>query len=267
MSRTNLLLAIPKSFYSGSMYREVAETWHGRRFLYLLILLFICWIVIAGVFTVKIHTATYYFAQELTTSKFPTINFKSGVASTKTTTPYYHYIDVKLKKGLIIVDTTDKIRDFHQSKAKILIQKRSIFVKDDMGKIERYFYPKQITMDIGPKQVQAFLYRSRAWLPPLIFVIILFGGLIISYAYRVIQILIYALIGMLFRAILKRELFYESLMSLAIISITPAIVISTILLIFNISYPFEWLSYFLLSMVYLFFIIKANPKKALETSE
>jgi len=265
MSRTNILLAIPKSFYSGTMYREVAETWRGRSFLYLLILLFICLVVIAGIFTVKIHAYTYNFAQGLTTSKLPTINFKSGVASTKTTIPYY-IKDIVSKKTIIIIDTNNKIRDFHQSKARILIQKRSISVKDSIGKIEQYFYPKQMTMDIGPKQIQTFLYSSRLWLSPLLFVIILFGGLIISYAYRVIQILIYALIGKLFCAILKRELFYESLMSLAIISITPAIIISTILLVFDISYPFEWVSYFLLSMIYLFFIIKANPKKALEES-
>ena len=199
------------------------------------------------------------------TSKLPTINFKSGVASTKATTPYY-IKDAVSKKTFIIIDTNNKIRDFYQSKATILIQKRSISIRDSVGKIEQYHYPKQMTMDIGPKQIQTFLHRSNKWLSPLLFVIILFGGLIISYAYRAVQILIYALIGKLFCAILKRELFYESLMSLAIISVTPAIIISTILLIFNISYPFEWLSYFLLSMVYLFFIIKANPKKVPETS-
>lgn len=260
MQRTNLLLSIPKSLYSGTMYREVAESWHGRSFLYLLLLLLICWVVIAGVFTVKIHIASHNFAQKLSTSKLPTIHFKAGVASTKATTPYY-IKDAALKKIIIIIDTKNKITDFHKSKATVLIQKRSISIKDSTGKIEKYFYPKHITTDIGPKQIQAFIYRGSTWMPPLIFIIILFGGLIISYAYRVVQIIIYAWIGKLFCAILKRELFYESLMSLSIIAITPAIIISTILLVFHISYPFEFLSYFLLSMIYLFCIIKANPEK------
>jgi len=261
MARTNLFLSIPKSLYSGTMYREIAETWHGRSFLYLLLLLLICWVIIAGVFTVKTHIASRNFAQTLSTSKLPTINFKKGVASTKATTPYY-IKDAVLKKTIIIIDTKNKITNFHQSKATILIQKRSISIKDSMGKIEQYFYPKKMTVDIGPKQIQSFIYNSGMWLSPLIFIIILFGGLVISYVYRVIQIIIYALIGKLFCAILKRKLFYESLMSLAIISVTPVIIISTILLVFNISYPFEFLSYFLISMIYLFFIIKANPKKA-----
>lgn len=261
MARTNLFLSIPKSLYSGTMYREVAEIWHGRSFLYLFLLLFLCWVVIACVFTVKIHIASYNFAQKLSKSTLPTVHFKEGVASTKATTPYY-IKDAILKKTIIIIDTNNKITKFHESKATILIQKRSISIKDSMGKIEQYFYPKKMTTDIGPKQIQAFIYRGSLWIPPLTFIIILFGGLIISYIYRVIQILIYALIGKLFCAILKRDLYYESLMSLAIISVTPAIIISTTLLVFNISYPFEFLSYFLLSMIYLFFIIKANPRKA-----
>lgn len=262
MPCTNLLLAIPKSLYSGSMYREVAQTWHGRSFLYLLLLLFICWIAIASVFTVQIHRNIYNFAQQLSTSKLPTVNFKAGVASTKATTPYY-IKNAKSKRSIIIIDTNNKIRDFYQNNATILIQKRSISYKDSIGKIEQYFYPKKITMDIGPKQIQSFIYRSGAWLSPSIFIMILLGGLIISYIYRAIQILIYALIGKLFCAILKRKLFYESLINLAITSVTPAIIISTILLLFNFSYPLEFLSYFLLSMIYLFFAIKANPKKAL----
>lgn len=263
MSRTNLFLSIPKALYSGSLYREVADSWHGRSFLYLLVLLAICWIVIASVFTVQIHTKVCNFAQELNQSNLPAISFKAGIASTKATTPFY-IKDAKSKKTIIIIDTKNKIRNFHQLNATVLIQKKSISIKDSLGKIEQYFYPKKMTTNIGPKQIQSFLHRSGVWLAPLLFAIILLGGLIISYIYRTIQILIYALIGKLFCLILKRELYYESLMSLAIISITPPIIISTILLAFSISYPFELISYFVLAMIYLFFIIKTMPKKSLK---
>lgn len=199
------------------------------------------------------------FAQNLTNSPLPTINFKEGVASTRTATPYY-IKTADSGENLIIIDTNNKIRNFHQRKATILIQKKSVSVKNSLGKIEQYFYPKKMTTNIGPKQIQSFLYKSNKWMPPVIFAITLIAGLIISYIYRVIQALIYALIGKLFCLILKRNLFYGDLINLAIISVTPAIIISTILLIFNLSYPFEFLSYFLLTMVYLFITIKASPK-------
>lgn len=266
MSRTNLLTAIAKSFYSNRLYQETAQSWHGRSFLYLLVLLLICWIFVSGILTFKANNALYVFAQKIVVSDLPTINFKSGIASTKATTPYY-IKNPASGKATIIIDTNNEVRDFHKSTATILIQKTSIFVKDNnANKISQYYYPKEMNMDIGPKQINSFILRFGKWIIPLVFVGLLVIGLVISYIYRVIQILIYALIGKLFCLILKRRLPYEALMSLSIISITPAIIISTIAFVFGFAFPFQLIFYFLLSMIYLFIAIKANPKSEITVS-
>ncbi|MGD9152865.1 MAG: DUF1189 family protein [Gammaproteobacteria bacterium] len=266
MSHTNLLTAIVKSFYSNKLYRETAQSWHGRSFLYLLVLLLICWVVISGVITFRINTAMHIFAQKIITYDFPTINFKAGIASTKATTPY-HIKDPTSGQALIIIDTNNKVRDFHKSSATILIQKKSILIKDNSAnKVSQYYYPKQMNMDIGPTQVNSFILQFGKWIMPLIFIGLLFIGLAVAYIYRIIQVLIYALIGMLFCLILKRRIPYESLMSLTIISITPAIIISTIAVMFNFRFPFQNIFYFLLSMVYLFIAVKANPKSEITVS-
>ncbi|MGD9107766.1 MAG: DUF1189 family protein [Gammaproteobacteria bacterium] len=266
MSHTNLFTAMAKSFYSKKLYQETAQSWGGRSFLYLLILLLICWVIISGILTFRINTAMHMFAQKIVTSDLPTINFKAGIASTKATTPYY-IKDPTSGKAVIIIDTNNKVRDFHKSTATIMIQKKAILIKDNSAnKISQYYYPQAMNMDIGPTQINSFILRFGKWITPLVFIGIWFIGLIIAYAYRIIQILIYALIGMLFCLILKRKLPYEALMGLSIICITPAIIISTIAFIFSFSFPLQNIFYFLLSMVYLFIAIKANPKSAITVS-
>jgi hypothetical protein len=267
MKYTNLLLAIPKSFYSATFYREVAESWHGRSFLYLLILLFICWLVIAGVFASKANHGMRFMAKQATQLQLPIIHFDKGMASTKPA-KVFEIKDPDSNKIFLIIDTENKIQDFQKSDALVLIQKHAIFIKQQQTpeKITQYYYPKELTYKLGPSQIQWFFKTLSAWVMPIIFIVLLGFGLLFSYAYRIIQILIYALIGMIFNAILGRKLPYESLMSLSIICITPAIILSTIFAIFFIYFPYEWLFYFLLSMVYLFFAIKATPKNQPETT-
>ena len=275
MSHTNLSTAIIKSFYSSKLYQEVAQNWHGRSFLYLLVLLLICWVIMAGTITFKANTEMHMFAQKITTMDIPSLHFKKGIASTKATTPYY-IKDHASGKTVIIIDTNNKIRNFHHNDATILIQKKSISVKDNTtNKISQYYYSNKMNLDIGPKQIKNFIQSSSKWITPLTFIIILFAGLILAYIYRIIQILIYALIGKLFCLILKRRMFYESLISLSTICITPAIIISTIASICELSFQFETTLYFLIleltfyflvSMTYLFIAIKANPRSEITVS-
>lgn len=261
MKKSNLFLAIPRAFYSPNLYREVAQSWHGRSFLYLLILVLICWIVTATALTIRTNKGIYNISQEISQIKIPVIHFKHGIAST-TGKKAFHIVAPNSKKSIIIIDTKNTIHNFHKIPGYILIQKHAFFIKDpNQHKITQYYYPKQLTGTIGPTQIQNFITKSKKWIIPILFIAILLIGFCISYTYRVIQILIYALIGMLFSWVLRRKLYYEALMNLAIICITPAMIFGTIFTVFNIYIPYLYLAYFLISMVYLVFAIKANPKQ------
>lgn len=267
MAQTNLLTAIVKSFYSKKLYQETAQSWLGRSFLYLLILLCIYCAVLASITTFRVNAAIHMFAQKIATIDLPIINFKEGIASTKVTTPYY-IKDSASGKTMIIIDTGNKIRNFDKSTAIVLVQKNSIFFRDDQtNKISQYNYPKNMPSDIGPKQIQNLIQHSIKWIVFFTFIAILLLGIIITYIICIILTLVYALIGKLFCLILKRSIPYESLMSLTIISITPTVIISAIALIFNFSFPFALAFYLLLPLVYLFFTIKANPKSEIIITE
>ena len=83
------------------------------------------------------------------------------------------------------------------------------------------------------------------------------------FVYRVIQAAFYSVIGMIMAYTFKRQLDFLKIYKLAIISITPTIVLTTF---------FDWYSrtmtpfyvllcYFILSMAYIMFAILSNPEK------
>ena len=79
-----------------------------------------------------------------------------------------------------------------------------------------------------------------------------------SFVYRVVQVLIYALIGMLFASILKTTLDYDALVRLSVISITPVVALNTLRRLLDVHVPMTWLISFVIAMIYLFIAVKAN---------
>ncbi len=84
-----------------------------------------------------------------------------------------------------------------------------------------------------------------------------------SFLYRVIQAIVYAAIGcLIFARLAKVDISYQAMVRLSIIAVTPAIIISTVLQYCSISFNYEWTLYFLLTMLYLIYGIRANREPA-----
>ena len=78
-----------------------------------------------------------------------------------------------------------------------------------------------------------------------------------SYACRIVQVLIYAAIGLLFAYWCNSQRSYGSLVRLAVVAITPCIILKTILWALPITIPVSGLWYFLIAMGYLFVAVRA----------
>ncbi len=83
-----------------------------------------------------------------------------------------------------------------------------------------------------------------------------------SFIYRIIQALIYALIGILIARYMKVELDYQALVRLAVISITPVIILSTILSVTGVKVPLMGTICFVIAMAYMCFGIKQRQRKS-----
>jgi hypothetical protein len=92
------------------------------------------------------------------------------------------------------------------------------------------------------------------WLGFILFPFALAG----SYFYRLVQVLVYGLVGLLFARILQAPLSYPASLSLAILSITPSVLLGTALQLTQATVPFQWAFSILLAMGYLFFGVYSN---------
>ena len=82
-------------------------------------------------------------------------------------------------------------------------------------------------------------------------------ALIGSYVYRIVQVLIYAAVGLLFASMCKTTLSYAALIRLAVAAVTPVIIVSTILGMAGKDAAAYW--YLIAALGYLFFAVKSVP--------
>jgi hypothetical protein len=85
-------------------------------------------------------------------------------------------------------------------------------------------------------------------------------AVIFSFIFRAIQILIYALVGLLFAQILHANLNFKTLMRLAAISITPVLVLNLVFEFVHVHIPGWWLLGIVIALGYLFFAVKVNAE-------
>ncbi|MBN1683999.1 MAG: DUF1189 family protein [Gammaproteobacteria bacterium] len=264
MKKTNLLLAIPYALYSKRFYQEVAKTWIGRSFVYLLILLALCWIPTS---LVKIHSIWRFvaFAAADFSQQLPVIHIKDGVASTEAKTPVFIQWtkNQKLAKQMplnlfAVIDTEDQFKDFQKSSAVLLIRSKTLYIKQKNGKkTMEYQFPKNLNATFGPKEAIKMMAGAKKYIYMLGGGLIYFFGLALSYVRYLLLGLIYGLIGWVLNANLKRKLDYGHLLGIALVTFTPTILLKTLLFAFNISFPFASFIFYLIPVIYLYFAIKS----------
>jgi len=240
------------SFYSKNFYRDVAQNWKNYAFLYLLFLLALCSVVK----TVKIHYSISDFLTEHAPafiSQFPAVTFSNGKASTDQHEPYF-IKDPKSGEDIIIIDTTGQINSLNDTRAVLLLTETKLIIKKsdretqafDLSEVEDFRFDKDV--------VYGWLRIAQKWLAVVFFPFLVLG----SFVYRLVQVLIYGIIGILFASILKTDIEFQSLISITIMAITPVVILDTFMGPPGISTLFWRFLCFLIAMGFLFFGIKAN---------
>jgi len=242
------------SFYSRSLYRDVGRNWRGVAFLYLFLLLAVCWIPIMF----KMYAGISAFIRDeapAIVGQVPVITISGGRASVEVTMPYV-IKDPDDGMPLIIIDTTGKTASLKNTEAFILLTKTELMFRRNAKETRVFSLSDMGDMVINKKTVYDWLDLFRKW-----FVVVLYPiVLIVSYVYRLIQVLIYAAIGIVIAKGLNADLDFQSILSLAIVADTPAIILNMLYNYSEMKMPFWWLICFLISMGYLYFGIKANAE-------
>ncbi|HXX56994.1 MAG TPA: DUF1189 domain-containing protein [Thermodesulfovibrionales bacterium] len=247
------------SFYSRSLYRDVGKNWRKISFLYLLLLTAVCTIP----FVFKTHSlVSGYLSREgpKIVEQIPVITITKGTVSVDKPMPYV-IKDPESNAPLAIIDTTGQVTSLKGSPAIALLTKRELIIRRgptetwpyDLSEIENLVIDRSRMYDWMETFVGTFAYV----LYPL--------ALLSSFLFRTILALCLAVSGMFFARRLKVSLGYRACLSLAIVSMTPTILLNTLHTYLGMRIPLSWLISTLISLGYLYFAVKANSGP--ETSE
>ena len=119
MKRYSIIHVPVLSFFSKDLYRDVCYNWKGSGFVYLLLLLSVCWIAPM----VKLHVGLSDFvdneAPKMVT-QIPVITIVEGKASIDEPQPYYIQ-EPETGENLIVIDTTGTITSLEGTEVFALI--------------------------------------------------------------------------------------------------------------------------------------------------
>lgn len=222
MDKLKWLLIPVKAFYSRSTYREAGHNWKGKGFLYLLCLLAACWLSETSVMQFRMIKLSRQNAPSLL-NQLPNISIKEGTVYTNVPQPYY-IKDTKTGSTFAIIDTTGTITASSNIDAKILLTKNQIIYKSNNNETRIHNLNFIANFYISKERVKIWLHWFLLAFLPLAFPLFT----LVSFVWRIIQVLFYGAVGFAIVKIFKIKLDYKALVRISALAITPAIILSTI---------------------------------------
>lgn len=272
MKKYGYLSAIPLSFFSADLYRDVARNWKANVLLYLLLLVAVCSMLASVRFaeimvdttknTLRGESATNFFSQ------IPYVTIKNGEIQTPEKRPYF----IKDKEGrvIMIIDTTGKYNNVKEANVDYIITSHGYLYRSKSNEQKELLLSTNVNKEIKIKQggefevdgksynIEKFLGSHTIFL--FLFLLISLFSSLFSFIYILIQAALYSILGELFLVFSKIPLTYGQVFRLAIFALTPGTVIWELFDFFKITFPYEGMLYFMLSMAYLIFGIRANKE-------
>lgn len=253
MRRFSLLHPLWMAFYDGAIYEDVARSWGNRVFLYLLLLLALTWIPITIQTQNQVdewvsREAPFYIDQ------VPDLSLSGGELSSSSSTPTV----LRDRDGtvLAVIDPTGRYTSLDDTEAPVLVTRTQIFIRGEGDQVDVSALPE------GPPETltREDLYVIADWTRSLVNTLLFPVLLVFSFAYRTVQALVYALVASFFTSSTGGRLPYRTLLNLALVAVTPAVVLDTVHMLMDFPLPewFWWPACVLLSLGYLRFGIRAT---------
>jgi hypothetical protein len=239
------------SFFSKDLYHEACHQWKGTGFAYLLLLLAVCWIAPV----VKFHRGVARFVDNEASkivSQIPAISIVNGKASTDK--PQQYFIQNRgTGENLVVIDTTGAMTSLDDTKAVGLITKTHAIFKKNQIETRTFSFRDITQFSLDQAKITGWLALLKKYLAPILYPFAVLG----SFIGRMIQLLVYAAIGVLISSWCREPRTYGQLLRLSVVAVTPCILIKTILGVAQIHIPTAGLWYFLCAMGFLIFGVKA----------
>jgi hypothetical protein len=245
--------ALWESFYSADLYRGV-QKWRGMALLYLGMVLVLCW---TPQF-MKIQILSEKFLDRLAMEasvRLPVIRFENGHITTPENKPYWIRVGEAPQQFGMIIDTSGKYSSLEGQDAQILVTRDKIFTRQKNGEVRIYDLSKSklrpMTMDHD--FIQKVLAFIRRWVLPAVYLLLF----VLSYIKRLIEAFFISLVGLALVSSLETNLDLGELFSLAIVAMTPAMLLETAVSFSGKPIRFQWFISGLLIAGYFIFAVNA----------
>jgi hypothetical protein len=244
------------ALYSRSFYRDVAAHWRGLAFVHLLLVMLLS----AFVYTLHFRGLLARFIAEeapAIVEQVPEIMIADGRVRVDVAEPY----TIRWPQGgapLAVIDTTGEITSLAQTDAALLLTADRLAARLSEGESRVLDLRTIESLRVDRNVVQQWLLNFLHWAPFILFP----TALGIAFVLRSAQALLYAGIGLALSALYKIALPYGALVSVAIMAMTPFLLIDALLVWFDAALPLWGLIGFIMAMGYLVFGIRAAAPPA-----
>ncbi len=249
------------SFFSKPFYQDVAWRWKGTNLLYLFLLLALTWLPPL----LKMQWGlSRFLADESATvlDQIPPVHIRDGKLSIEAPEPHVIMLP-ESGKPLIVVDTTGEHTSLDDSEAHVLVTESKLYTRNSPHEIRTYDLSQIKRFDLDKARVKGWVGVFRRWFFIVAFPVLLVG----SYVYRILQALVYGLIGLAFASSLRAKLGYDACIRLAVIAVTPVLLLDTARGLLHLSIPMWWLLCLAIAILYLFLGVKFAADRPPEPEE
>lgn len=251
------------SFFSTSLYRDVARHWGGIGLLYMLLLLTIAWAATLAKMQWGLNGFIANEAPKLL-DQIPPIQFKDGEATVDAKMPYT-ITNPEDGTPLIVLDTTGEINSLDQTDAQMLLTNDKLYNRRDTGIVQTTDLAQFGDFEFN-KDVAADWVGYTRWLWLILFPFVL----VFSVGYRLLQMLIFAVVGLVDALCIGANLSFAALMRLSAIALTPSIILDTVLGLLapsiHIPRPVWWLICISVTVIYVIIAVHANAGPSADDS-
>ena len=257
MRQYSILHPLYMSFFSKSLYRDVASNWKGLCLNYLLIVLTLNLIPDM----VRLHERVADFlAGEVpkVVHQVPTITISEGTATVNVPVPYI--INAPWSNSpFAVIDTSDKAAAPGDQKATIILTRTKLTVKGDESETHSFDFSHIHHAVIDKDLIYHWLETFKDYF---IFAAYPFA-LFFAFVYYFIQALLCASIGMFFAKMFNLDLKARALVRLSVIAFTPPLALQTVHSLLDIEFPYSGVISMLLAIGYLYFAVSSCSEKTI----
>ncbi len=253
MNGSSIFAPLYHSFSSKALYRDVAANWRGKAFVYLLILLALTWLPgMYGFYTsfnaFLADEGSEFFAQ------VPPVTIEDGVLSIDAEEPYVLRGGPNGDQDIVIFDTTGVITSLEGQDAGVLVTASDVTVRQGPDQVQTFSLSEVVALSIDGETLEQWATSAGPWIPIVAYPF----ALVWSYAYRLLQVLIYSLFAVLIARQQRLPLEFPALYAITLVAITPAVYLKTIVGLSEFEMPLPFIPHIALALGYVYFAVSAN---------